>query len=213
MERVVGIGAGGHARVVLDILHLIGRFDIVGLTDRDPKRAGARMSGVTVLGGDELLAGLHEGGVTGAFLAIGGVGDNRPRLAAWERATALGFHMIEAVHPRAIIARSVVHGPGLQAMAGVIINPGARLGLDCIVNTGAIVDHDAEIGDHVHIAPGATLSGGVRLGDLVHVGTGAVIKEGITVGAGAIVAAGAVVVHDVPAGAVVMGVPARPRGA
>lgn len=209
MTRVVGIGAGGHARVVADALRRMGGFEIVGLTDPDPRLQGVEIDGVPVLGGDDVLPRLRREGVEAAFMGIGGVGDNRPRAEVFKRVQSLGFVFVNAIHPAAVVASSVRMGMGVTLAAASVLNPGVRLGSDVIVNTGAIVDHDCEIADHVHIAPGATLSGSVSLGPLVHIGTGAVVKEGIRIGEASLIAAGAVVVEDIRAGAVVAGVPAR----
>ncbi len=35
----------------------------------------------------------------------------------------------------------------------------ARLGMRCIVSTGATIDHDCNLGDGVHVSPGANLGG------------------------------------------------------
>jgi acetyltransferase-like isoleucine patch superfamily enzyme len=50
----------------------------------------------------------------------------------------------------------------------------------------------------------------VTIAEGAHVGIGAAVRQGIRIGRNAIVGAGAVVVDDVAAGAVVVGVPARP---
>lgn len=101
---------------------------------------------------------------------------------------------------------------GVQRMHNVVINPGARIGDNVILNTGCIVEHDAVIGNHCHIAPGAIVLGGVQIGSLVHVGAGAVVLPGLTIGDGAVIGAGAVVIRDVPAGATVVGNPGRVVG-
>lgn len=207
MIPVVGIGAGGHAKVVIDILRQDGRYEVVSLID--PARVGQTLTGIHIVGGDERLADIRAAGVTAAFIGVGGVGNNTLRQRLFERALASGFTLINAVHPRAIVADSVQLCRGVTIMAGAILNPDTRLGDNVIVNTGAIVDHDCQIGEHTHISPGAVLAGGVSTGIGVHIGVGATVRQGIIVGDGAVVGAGAVVVRNVPPRVVVVGVPAR----
>ena len=209
MISVIGIGAGGHARVVIEILRLMGGYDLAGLLDSRPELQGAQVLGVPVLGDDSLLPGLYAQGVRHAFIGLGGTGDTRPRRRLYELARGLGFEIVAAIHPQAVLSPSAQIGRGPTVMAGAVINAAARLGENVIVNSGAIVEHDCVIGNHVHIASGARLASTVHVGDSAHIGLGACVRQCVRIGAGAIVGAGAVVVKDVPDDAVVVGVPAR----
>ncbi len=202
MKRVVGVGAGGHARVVIDILRLAGEVELVGLLDASPEIWGYEVEGVKVLGDDSLLAVLYRQEITSALIGLGSSGSTAERRRAYKMVKKLGFEVVQAIHPRATIARSAILGEGACVMAGAIVNPGALLGENVVVNTGAIVDH-------VFIGTGAHLAGAVRVGEGAHIGVGASVRQGIRIGRGAIVSAGAAVVDDVPDKAVVAGVPAR----
>ena len=209
MSKIVGLGAGGHAKVILDILSFHHEFQVVGLTAADPAAVGQLVLGVPILGNDDILPRLLREGVSGAFIGVGSVGDCRVRRRLFEMASRLGFQIINAIHPHASVARSARLGDGVAIMAQAVVNPDVWLGDNVIVNTGAQLDHDCRVGDHVHIAPGAHISGGVRMDDCVHVGVGATIIQGVHVGEGALVGAGAVVLRDVPPRTTVFGVPAR----
>lgn len=209
-KRVVGVGAGGHAKVILDILAYSPSISIVGLTDLDGSRVGQIVAGVRILGSDELLPQLLQQGVSFAFIGVGSVGDNRHRKESFHRLLDLGFDVISAVHPRAVVARSAFLGRGVALMSGATVNPDAKVGQNVILNSNCTVEHDCIIGDHVHIAPGAILSGAVQIGCLSHIGAGAVVRQGVRIGQHVVVGAGAVVISDIPDDAVVVGVPARP---
>lgn len=73
------------------------------------------------------------------------------------------------------------------------------------------MDHERNVGAGVHIMPGATLAGLVEIGDGVSVGSHATILPRLQIAADATIGAGAVVMRAVPRGAVMVGVPARPR--
>jgi len=209
VQRVVGLGAGGHAKVVIEILRLRGGYELVGLLDPKQELWKTEVLSVPVLGDDTLLPELYDQGVRYAFIGLGTVGDTRPRRRLYDTARQQGFQIVPAVHPEAIIAPSTEIGHGPTIMAGVVINATARLGDNVIVNTGAVVEHDCVIGNHVHIATGARLAGTVHVGEGTHIGLGASVRQCIRIGRNAVVGAGAAVVDDVPDNVFVAGVPAR----
>jgi UDP-perosamine 4-acetyltransferase len=199
------IGAGGHARVLIEALTKSGTV-ILGFV---AKEAPTRWTpSIPFLGDDEALFRHAPSSV----LLINGIGSiARPDLRRdiFLRFKQKGYQFGTVVHPGAILPMDVVLGEGAQVMAGALLQPGCRIGDNTIVNTGAVVDHDCLIGAHVHIAPGAVLSGDVTVGEGVPVGTGARVIQGIAIGTGAVVGAGAVVIRNVLPSTKVTGVPAR----
>jgi sugar O-acyltransferase (sialic acid O-acetyltransferase NeuD family) len=210
MVKVIGLGAGGHAKVVIEILSLNQEVEVVGLLDPRENLWGTSVAGVPVLGGDPMFNEMYENGIRHIFIGVGAVGNTRPRQRLYELIRSSGFQAVSAIDRRAIISSSAEVGSGATIMPGVIINAEVRLGENVIVNSGAIIEHDCEIGDHVHVATGARLAGTVRVAAGAHIGVGATVKQCINIGKDAIVGAGAVVVNDVAAGTTVVGVPARP---
>jgi sugar O-acyltransferase (sialic acid O-acetyltransferase NeuD family) len=208
--RTVGLGAGGHAKVVIEILQLNGDYELEGLLDPDTQLWHTDVLGVSVLGDDNLLEQLYEKGVRHAFIGLGSVGDSDPRKILYGKAQKLGFEAVSAIHPKAIVSPSASIGQGPTIMAGAVINAMATLGSNVIVNTGSIVEHDCVVGDHAHIATGARLASTVTIGAGAHIGAGSTVLQTVFVGEGAVVAAGAVVVDNVPSQTLVAGVPARP---
>ena len=209
--KVVVVGAGGHARSVLDAISASGEHEAVACTDPRPELRGTLLDGVPVAGDDGELAALLTSGVEGGCLGIGGTGDNSLRARLFAQLVELGFALPCIVHPRAWVASHARLGPGTVIIAGACVGPGAAVGADVIVNSGAVVEHDCRIADHVHVASGAVLSGGVTVEEAAHVGAGAVVLQGVRIGPRAVVGAGAVVIRDVRAGTVVIGCPAAER--
>ncbi len=204
---VIVLGAGGHARVVVDVLDCLG-LEVLGCVD--PVAPAAMPAGLVYLGGDEEVLARDPAAVCLAN-GVGSIGRPTARVRLFARFKDRGYRFATVVHPAAVLAAGVELGEGVQVMARAVIQPGCRLGDDVIVNTGAVVDHDCRLGPHVHVAPGAVLSGGVTVGPEAHVGTGAAVIQGVMLGARCVVGAGAAVVADVPAEATVVGVPARIR--
>src|SRR5437660_2060398 len=140
--RVIGLGAGGHARVVLEALAAAGGFDVVGLLDPSRELWGTDVLGVPVLGDDSELGRQYDHAVSHVFIGLGGAADTRPRRRLYEFARATGFDVVSAIHPAAVISPSARVGAGATILAGAIVNAEAEIGENAIVNTGAIVEHD-----------------------------------------------------------------------
>ncbi|MGZ3769100.1 MAG: acetyltransferase [Bdellovibrio sp.] len=206
-ESVIVLGAGGHAKVVLDALKLQSAH-VLGVTDVEPGRVGQKILGIPVIGGDDAILKYCSSNIK-LVNGIGSIHVAPHRSSIFDRFKNYGYSFAKVFHPSAIVGSETVVSEGVQVMAGCVIQACTRIGKNTLINTCASVDHDCDIGEHVHIAPGVTLSGGVVVGDYVHIGTGATIVQGVRIGRGALVAAGAVVICDVPEGAKVMGIPAR----
>lgn len=201
------LGAGGHARVLVDALKLMS-VDILGIVEADPGKKGQVLFGVPVLGGDAEVWNYPAKKIR-MVNGVGSVRVNLLRRQLFERFKSKGYQFASIFHPSAIIPKDAVFYEGVQIMAGAVIQAGSHIGMNTVINSGSIVDHDCHIGDHVHISPGVTLSGGVRVGENTHIGTGATVIQGIEIGCNCLVAAGAVVIHDVSQGSTVAGVPAK----
>ena len=205
----VVLGAGGHARVLIDCLRLNPNVTIVGILDSNPGLFSQSVDGIPVLGSDDMLSEISKKSATHFIVGLGGTGNNFPRRRLFEMALAHGLEPFAVKHPSAIISSGAMIDAGCQFLAGCILNTGARLGVNVLVNTGAIVEHDCVVMDHAHISTGAKLAGGVQICTGAHVGIGATVRQNVIIGESAIVGAGAVVVKDVEPNETVVGVPAR----
>lgn len=203
-KRLLIVGAGGHAKVVIEVARAAGWNPVAAV---DPRGAGDVL-GVPVCGTDDNIAALWASGMVDA--AVIAIGDNRVRMALGRRVRTLGCPAVAIVHPDAALSPTAQIGDGVVVMAGAIINAATYIGTDCIINTAAVVEHDCILAEGVHAAPRSVMGGTCRLGRGTLFGIGATARPGVTIGAFATIAAGAVVVADVPDHAIVAGIPARP---
>ena len=203
MSSLVVYGAGGHGKVVCDILLARGEI-VAGFLD-DGRAPGDLVLGLPVLGGASWLEARAREGVRVAL----GVGDNSARERVARACEQAGASLVAAIHPRAVIAASAIVDDGAAVMALAVVNPDARVERGAIVNTGAIVAHDCVVGGFAHVSPGSVMGGGCRVGVRAQLGIGGTMLPGTSIGDDALVGGAAVVVNDIPAGSVARGVPAR----
>lgn len=204
---IIVVGAGGHAKVLIDILHM-NHIPMIGLTDKNRSNQGKTVLGVPIIGNDDMILSYSPQKIV-LINGLGSIGSTLYRQQIFTIFQGQGYRFYNVIHESAIIAQDVRYGEGIQVMAGAVVQPGCVLGNNLILNTKASVDHDCVVGDHVHIAPGTTISGGVVIGEGAHIGTGAVVIQGVKIGKASIVGAGAVVTKDIPDHTLVMGVPAK----
>ncbi len=204
-SRVVIYGAGGHARVCLDVLlEAPGTVVVAAVTDEGTGRDDL---GVPVMEMSALSDLTNSGDETTICVAVG---DNLTRQRIVKNLTLSGHLVTGAISRLAWLAPSVSHGAGVQVLPGAIVMAATTLGDGVIVNTNASIDHDCTVGDYVHVAPGVAIAGGVTIGQRTLIGIGARVLPGVTIGDDVVVGGGAVVVRDVADGMTVVGNPARP---
>lgn len=206
MKSVVVFGAGGHAKVVIDIIEKSGQYEIAGLIDQH-KPVGSEFCGYRVIGNEsELLR--HKEKWDGGIVAVG---DNWSRARIVDKILKIDadFQFITAIHPSAQIARGAKIGVGTVIMPGAVIGSDAHIGEHCIINSQASVDHDSVLEDFVTLAPRATTGGNVHIGEYSAISLGACVIHAIKIGEQTVIGAGAVVVSDIDPYVVAYGVPAK----
>lgn len=197
---VVVLGAGGHAKVVIEALRAVGR-EVAGCLD--PRGSEAALPGAPVLGGDGWLDSPAARGVEIA-VGVGANPDTAARKRLHELAASKGAALCIVVAPGAWVSPTASVAPGAQILTNAVVHAGATIGAGAVVNTAAVVEHDAAVGDHAFLSPRAVLCGAATVGELAFVGAGAVVLPGVNVGRRAVVPAGAVVRRDLPDDAILV---------
>jgi len=211
-RSVIVLGAGGHAKVVIDLLQKLGRSVLAALEPTSP--AEARLLLGVPVASEQAALSKHSSESVDLALGVGmptqdpiaGLAARRVLAAQY---VARGYRFPPLVHPGAVVGADCALGQGAQIMAGAVVQPGSAIASFAIVNTGACVDHDCVLGEGCHVAPGATIGGTVRVGRESLIGIGATVLQGVAIGDRVLIAGGAMVIDSVADDERRLGVPAR----
>lgn len=207
MRKIIVIGGGGHAKVVISILKKLKTYRILGYVANENNR---EILGADYLGDDGMLPKvICRNKKCCAAVGIGNIEISEKRVEVFEKLIKLGYELPAIVSPDSIVNEDVQIGKGTVVCDGAVINSGSRIGEGVIINTKSSVDHDCNIADFAYLAPGATICGGVVVGKNSIIGAGATVIQYKTIGKNCVVGAGAVVVTDCNKSGQYLGVPAK----
>jgi sugar O-acyltransferase (sialic acid O-acetyltransferase NeuD family) len=208
--ELVVVGAGGFGRETVEAIRAMNAagacWRLLGYLDDASALSGARVDGLSVLGGIAELANLPNASV----VVCTGRPENylsRPRIIRELGLPAERYATI--LHPTAAVSTSSRIGPGSVLLACAVLTAAVRIGSHVAVMPHSTLTHDDVVDDFATLASGVHLGGGVHIGQCAYVGAGVLVRENRAVGSGALVGMGSVVTRDVPGGEVWTGVPAR----
>ncbi len=148
-NRIVIIGAGGHAKVLCDAILSQNEYVINGFVDV------TLPVGTTVINNYQVIA--HEDNISDlrsqVDFFIVGVGNNIVRKKIFNSIKGI-LKPATIIHSSAVIGSDVLIGEGTVILANAVINASSRIGENAIINARSVVDHDCIIGDEVHLSIG-----------------------------------------------------------
>ena len=188
MKPLLLLGCGGHARSVIDLIEMEGKWSIHGLIGL-PEEIGSDVLGYPVIGTDDDLQSLRST-CSSAVLALGQLPDPAPRKRLAAVLGQLGFNCPVLISPHAVVSRYARLGAGTVVGHGAIVNASSVVGRHCTLNSRALIEHDVQLGEHCHVSTGALVNGSVQLGSDCFIGSGAMLREGLQIPAGTVISAG-----------------------
>ena len=199
------IGGGGHCKACIDVIESTQQYKIIGILD-GKKQPGTTVLGYKILDSDQ---NIHQQQCQLFVISVGQIKSAATRILLYKKILNAGKACPKIISPRAHISQHASLGQGTIIMHDVCVNAGARIGVNCIINTKANVEHDAVISDHCHISTGATINGDCKIGNNCFVGSSSVISSQVTVTDNVIIGAGSVVIKNIETPGTYVGNPAR----
>ena len=203
-KPVVILGGGGHASVLLDILHQQNIEVLAVVSPVAPDKCSPLAQYKQLKNDNDVFDYAPE--EVELINGIGFIPSSKKNYCSGDiqlRHKLFCYFKDQGYFFKTIVADSALLSPntqleeGVQIMHGCIVQTGVKVKANTIINTRVVVEHDCEIAQHNHIATGAILCGGVKTKNYVFIGAGATIIQGITVGENAMIAAGSLVRKDI----------------
>ena len=208
-KKIIIIGGGGHAKVLIDLIDKSNKFQIVGIVD-PKKNKNEKINGIKVLGNDNVLPKYQKKGVK--FLALGVGADAhklKNRVLIWEKLRKQGFKFPALIHKNTIISKNTEIGEGAQIFCYSVVNSGASIGANVVLNTNSIIEHGCKISDNVFTGSRVTICGDVKVERNSFIGANVCILPKVQIKKNVVIAAGSVVINNIGKNKKIKGVPAK----
>jgi len=201
MNKILLIGAGGHARACIDVIETESQFDIAGLIEKNNKINNANL-GYSIIGTDDDLKVLRTQ-YSNALITVGQIKSPKIRIKLYQLLKELDFTLPVIISPHAYVSKHAQIGEGSIIMHGAIVNANTKIGQNCIINNHSLIEHDAIIGNNCHIATSTIINGEVSIGNGTFIGSGTVTKQSISIGKNCVIGAGIVLKNNIESNKVV----------
>tara|TARA_Y100001968_G_scaffold263909_1_gene252633 strand:- start:4387 stop:4998 length:612 start_codon:yes stop_codon:yes gene_type:complete len=188
MKSLILIGAGGHAKSLIDIIEGNNDWEVYGLVGKESE-IGGEIFGYPIIGSDKDLPKIQEK-CKNAIISIGKIGKSNKRLSIEELIIKMNFNFPSIQSKYSIVSSNSSIGNGTTIGHGAIINAGSSIGNHCIINTNALIEHDCIIHNHVHISTGVIINGNCEIGLGSFIGSGSIIRDGVKIPSNTVISAG-----------------------
>jgi sugar O-acyltransferase (sialic acid O-acetyltransferase NeuD family) len=197
MKKILLFGGGNQVHYTIDIIEKENKYEIAGIID-SVHEIGSDRYGYKVLGRQENLKSIVEEHKIDAGIIT--IGDNWSRSKVYESIIEQmpSFEFVNAIHPSVIIGKNVDLGFGVVMMAGVIVNPLAKIGNFTFFATGCQIEHDCIIEEFASVSAGSIMGGYVTVGKFSAITLGVTILDRLTIGENSVIGSGSLVLKNVP---------------
>jgi sugar O-acyltransferase (sialic acid O-acetyltransferase NeuD family) len=207
LEKLVIYGNKSVARGLYSTFRLGSKYEVVAFTVDREYLEGDRFCELPIVPFDtvekEFPPEAHK-----MFIAVGYVGANRIRKERYLRSKEMGYRLVSAVSPTAIVNPGTIIGENCIVGHFAVISDSARIGNNVFISAACTIGHDVVIGDHCLLSDGVSVGGGVSIGACSYLGIRSIIRNKVSIGNGCVIGAGALMLENAEDGSVYMGEPA-----
>ena len=207
-EKIVIIGTGQHARMLIELIEEQEKFTIFGLISKKPERK--KILNYPILCTDkDLKKLLKENKDIKNYVC--GIGDNSGGMIVRKKIINYFDQILypaNIISPKSMISKYAKIGKGNIIEAFAKIMNGAKIGNHCMIESYTAVNHDQIIGTNTFIGNNVSLAG-KKIGANCIIGDGSTIGYKVSIGSNCIVNQGTVVNVDIKNNKIVYGQPLK----
>ena len=180
MNTLLLIGGGGHCRSCIDVIEAEGQYKIAGIVNTS---GGSReqILGYDVLGNDEDLPKLLKKHPN-ALITVGQIKSADLRVKLFQQVKRLGFELPTIISPRTYVSKNASLVIGTIVIHDTLVNTGAKIGNNCILNTKSMVVQNVIFEDHCRISTSSLVKGETVIREKTFIGSNTITIEYMTVG-------------------------------
>lgn len=202
MKKIILVGGGGHA---LSILEMAPNHDIF-LGYCDCKETPTMP--IKYLGTDEEVLSKYSPNDYDVLHAVVYTTEVNLNLRSKLINKFKSYNGAKLAASSAVVTPSSTIGEGTVVLHKAVVNH-AKVGDDCVINTGVIVEHGVTVGDNVFLGTSVVICGDVTIGNNVFIGAGSIIRDGVTICDNTIIGMGAIITKSITSSGVYIGTPAK----
>ena len=194
-EKIILIGAGGHAVSCIDVIESTKKYEIYGLIDNFRKnfiKVGKKRYKIF---NEKLISRKLNNKTKNVLICLGFNLEKRQKLFFKYKKMGFKFPVIQS--SKSYVSQFSRVGEGTIIMHGAIINANATIGANCIINSKSLVEHDVKIGDSSHISTASVVNGHSVVGKNCFLGSNSTVIQSIKIKNNSFVKAGSLVKKDV----------------
>ena len=192
-KNLLIIGAGEHAKVVIENVLEQNKYKIVGMINFNHSEKKNQYFGVKVVCNikqlDQFINKFNQTSKINFILGVGTVRGNMSIREKIYKQIEKKLFPVNVINPKAHISQFAKIGKGNLIEAFAKVSAGAKLGNNCVIESFSGIHHDQKIGNNVFIATNVAFAGssigdnclicdGVSIGFKKNIGKNSIILDG-----------------------------------
>lgn len=169
-NRIIVIGAGGHAKVVAEAILKQQKYDLLGFAD-DSLQLGTK-----VIGEFKVLCSVDQIDNINFEYFVVAIGNNAIRKKIFIHLQSK-YSPATIIHPFTSVSDSALIEDGSVVLPGAVLACCVRIGSNCIIGSNVHIDHESIVEAHSYLRSGTNIGSNSKIDSLSSTTTGQNIQS------------------------------------